>query len=122
MTFGERILALRKQAGLSQEQLAEKLEVSRQSVSNWENGLATPDTENVLRMSRLFGVSADRLFGEPEDLPPDGFLNSPEEDAPEEGQKPAHETPNGTPDGDGQKQQKKLYLLFIESHYSTFNS
>ena len=62
MTIGERIAQFRKDAGLSQEQLAERLGVSRQSVSKWETGGVTPDLDKVLAMSELFGVSTDALL------------------------------------------------------------
>lgn len=62
MTFGEKLQKLRKDNGLSQEQLADKIEVSRQALSKWELGVATPDTENVLHISRIFGVSTDYLL------------------------------------------------------------
>lgn len=64
MTFGEKIHTLRKNAGLSQEELAEKLDVSRQAISKWERGAGYPETEKTIRMSRLFGVSLDYLLGE----------------------------------------------------------
>ena len=69
MTFGEKIQALRKDAGMSQEELAERLEVSRQAISKWERGAGYPETEKLIRMSRLFGVSLDYLFGEDEGQP-----------------------------------------------------
>ncbi len=62
MHFAEKILTLRKHAGLSQEALAEKLDVSRQAVSRWEKGTALPDAENLLRLSKLFGVTVDELI------------------------------------------------------------
>ena len=61
MTFGEKLLKLRKEGGLSQEGLAEKLSVSRQAVSRWENEGILPDCVNLLEISRLFGVSTDYL-------------------------------------------------------------
>ena len=61
MTLGEKIVSLRRQAGLSQERLAGELGVSRQAVSRWETNSALPDAMNVLALSRLFGVSADYL-------------------------------------------------------------
>lgn len=64
MKLSEKILTLRKQAGLSQEELAEKLNVSRQAVSRWEVGSAIPDAMNVMQLSRLFGVSADYLLND----------------------------------------------------------
>lgn len=62
MKLGEKLQRLRKQSGLSQEQLAARLTVSRQAVSKWELDDAMPDTENVIQLSRLFGVSCDYLL------------------------------------------------------------
>lgn len=62
MTIGEKIQELRIQRGLTQERLAEMLEVSRQSVSKWELGQAIPDVEKIIRMSELFDVSTDTLL------------------------------------------------------------
>lgn len=64
MRFGEKIRILRTQRGLSQEQLALELGVSRQAISRWELGEVVPDTANVLRLSQLFGVSTDYLLHE----------------------------------------------------------
>ncbi len=61
-TMGQRIQQLRKAAGLSQEQLAEKLDVSRQSVSKWELNDAVPEPAKVIAISELFGVSTDELL------------------------------------------------------------
>lgn len=62
MNLGEKLQQLRKQSGLSQEQLAARLTVSRQAVSKWELDETMPDTENVVQLSRLFGVSCDYLL------------------------------------------------------------
>ena len=64
MKLSEKILTLRKQNGMSQETLAEKLDVSRQAVSRWEVGSAQPDASNVLQLSKLFGVTADYLLND----------------------------------------------------------
>lgn len=64
MKLSEKILMLRKQKGMSQEELAEKLNVSRQAVSRWEGGSALPDATNVLQLSKLFEVSADYLLND----------------------------------------------------------
>lgn len=64
MTLSEKILALRKDRGYSQEELAEQLRVSRQAVSCWETGSAQPDASNVLQLSKLFGVSTDYLLND----------------------------------------------------------
>lgn len=60
--IGEKIALCRKKAGLSQEALAAQLGISRQAVSRWETGEATPDTDKVVQLSRLFGVTTDYLL------------------------------------------------------------
>ena len=62
MTIGEKIALRRRNAGLSQETLAVQLGVSRQAVSRWETNESLPDTEKVLQLCRIFGVSADDLL------------------------------------------------------------
>ena len=62
MTFAEKHLQLRKREGYSQEDLADRLEVSRQAISRWEMGTAVPDSINLLHISKLFGVSTDYLL------------------------------------------------------------
>ena len=61
MEFNNRLYQLRKQKGLSQEELASRLNVSRQTVSKWEVGDSTPDMEKLVAMSALFDVSLDQL-------------------------------------------------------------
>lgn len=63
MTFGEKIQKERKEAGLSQEELAEQLGVSRQAVSKWENDSGYPEMEKIIRLSQLYQVSLDYLMG-----------------------------------------------------------
>ena len=63
MTLGKNLQDLRKEAGLSQEQVAQQLFVSRQTVSKWENNLAEPGVENLKTLARLFGVTLDQLMG-----------------------------------------------------------
>lgn len=64
MTFGEKLQLLRKQKGMSQEQLASQLTVSRQAISKWELDSSLPDTENVIKLSELFDVTIDYLLKE----------------------------------------------------------
>jgi transcriptional regulator with XRE-family HTH domain len=64
MKLSDKLVKLRKQNGWSQENLAEKLNVSRQAVSRWENGTAQPDASNILILSKLFGVTADYLLND----------------------------------------------------------
>ena len=61
MTLGERIAALRSEKKLSQGDLAEKLNVSRQSVSKWETGASVPELDKLLLLSEVFGLSLDQL-------------------------------------------------------------
>lgn len=62
MILADKIMELRKKKGWSQEELAEKLGISRQSVSKWESAASIPDIDRILALSRLFGVSTDYLL------------------------------------------------------------
>ena len=62
MILADKIIELRKKEGWSQEELAEKLSVTRQSVSKWEGAQSIPDLDKVVQMSRLFGVTTDYLL------------------------------------------------------------
>ena len=64
MKLSDKITTLRKSNGWSQEDLAEQLNVSRQAISRWENGTALPDAQNVLQISKLFGVTTDYLLND----------------------------------------------------------
>ena len=65
MQFGEALAKQRKNANLSQEQLAEKLNVTRQAISKWESGASMPDVETLKQLSAIFSVSIDTLvYGE----------------------------------------------------------
>lgn len=68
MTFGEKLLKLRSDAGLSQDKLAEMLEVSRQSVSKWERDEAMPDTDKIVLISKIFSVSTDSLLKDEDEI------------------------------------------------------
>lgn len=62
MILAEKVASLRKRNGWSQEELADKLGISRQSVSKWESGASIPDIDKIIMMSKLFGVSTDYLL------------------------------------------------------------
>lgn len=62
MIFADKLINLRKKAGWSQEELAEQMNVTRQSVSKWEGAQSVPDLEKIIRLSNLFGVSTDYLL------------------------------------------------------------
>ncbi len=73
MIFADKLILLRKKSGWSQEELAEQMKVTRQSVSKWEGAQSIPDLEKMVRLSELFGVSTDYLLkNEIEDV---GLLN-----------------------------------------------
>ena len=61
MEFNNKLYSLRKQKGLSQEELANRLNVSRQTISKWEVGDSTPDLESLVAISSLFEISLDEL-------------------------------------------------------------
>lgn len=63
MTLGEKIQKLRKQRGLSQEALAEKVTVTRQTISKWELGVSMPDIAKLGELSELLNVSIDEILG-----------------------------------------------------------
>lgn len=75
MVIGEKILQLRMSKNISQEQLAEALDVSRQTVSKWEMGQALPKIDKVLQLAEIFGVSTDELLQDKMDL--SGVLAAP---------------------------------------------
>ena len=68
MTLGEKIKEARKEAGFSQEQLAEKMSVSRSAIAKWETDKGIPDVNNLKVMSQLLGVSIDYLLDDGEKL------------------------------------------------------
>lgn len=76
MTLGEKITLLRGQNKMSQGDLAEKLEVSRQSVSKWETGASVPELDKLIMMSKLFNVTLDELVGA--DFIPENAANNAE--------------------------------------------
>lgn len=87
MNMGEKLQALRRSRGLSQEQLAETLGVSRQAISKWENGESTPDLDKLRAICTYFGVTTDYLIWErTEDAPGQNAGQS----APDAGNKAEH--------------------------------
>lgn len=67
--IANRLVNLRKENGLSQEQLAEKIGVSRQAVSKWERSEASPDTDNIILLARLYNISLDELLRTDDEIP-----------------------------------------------------
>ena len=66
--IADRLIQLRKKHGLSQEELADKLGLSRQAVSKWERAEASPDTDNLICLAKLYGVSIDELLSTDDDV------------------------------------------------------
>ena len=77
MTFSDKLIALRRKAGWSQEELAERLNVSRQSVSKWESAQSMPDIDKIVQMSSLFGVTTDYLLKDGQDDPQPAAAETP---------------------------------------------
>ena len=72
MTFGEKLQSLRQRAGMSQDALAERLQVSRQAVSRWERDETMPETDKVVALADIFGVTTDYLLRlQPEQTEPE---------------------------------------------------
>lgn len=101
MTAGEMILQTRREKGLSQEQLAEALDVSRQTVSRWENGERVPASDNLARLSQVLGVPMESLL--------DGVL--PEPPAPEPEKAPEPEAPPAPAITPQRKKRRWIYAL-----------
>lgn len=99
--LADRLVELRKEHKLSQEALAEKLGLSRQSISKWERAEASPDTDNLIALAEVYGISLDQLLGnnEPEKEP------QPQPEAPKK-QLSAKQTK-------GKQNLKKAPLLFL---------
>lgn len=79
MTFAEKLTQLRKRESYTKEELADILQVSRQAISRWEMGTAVPDSSNLLRISKLFKVSADYLLND--DYESDGDIPAVQENS-----------------------------------------
>lgn len=98
-----RLVALRKARGLSQEELASELSISRQAISKWERGEASPDVDNIIMLSRFYGVSIDELLGNAPMMPvevadepvDDCGISAEEEPAKESGKTEAAPAPDG---------------------------
>ena len=78
MTLADRISELRRKKGISQEELAVQLGVSRQAVSKWESGQSNPETDKIVQMSEYFGVTTDYLLKGTEPVIDDGSVEVPE--------------------------------------------
>ena len=71
MNLPEKLAFLRRAKGLCQQELADEMNVSRQAVSKWESGNVMPSLDNLIYLSRLYGVTIDSLIDDSQDLPPE---------------------------------------------------
>lgn len=69
MTLGQKLKEIRKRFGLSQEQLAEIMNISRQAITKWENDGGLPDINNLQELSKIFGITVDYLLNDKNVLP-----------------------------------------------------
>lgn len=79
MTIGKRIASLRKEKKMTQEELAQKMEVSAQAVSKWENGQTCPDITSLPKLAQILDVTVDELLSGKEDKEPVAKILAPEE-------------------------------------------
>ena len=101
MILADKIIRLRQNTGWSQEELADRMHVSRQAVSRWELGVTLPDAPNLLKLSDLFGLSVDYLlrddYEEEQELP-SPKAESPEVPGKEQGKRKWYLVASGTPE------------------------
>jgi transcriptional regulator with XRE-family HTH domain len=69
MEFSKKLYNLRKTNGLSQEELGEKIDVTRQTISNWESGLSTPDMDSIIALAKVFNITTDELLSYEHEAP-----------------------------------------------------
>ena len=104
--IANRLVTLRKRNSLSQEALAEKLGISRQAVSKWERAEASPDTDNLILLSRIYGISMDELLSTEDEIPV-SYMDMEEEKLPE---KEIREEEGGNPVS-GKKNRMNMYYI-----------
>lgn len=126
--IANRLVNLRKEKGLSQEQLAEKIGVSRQAVSKWERSEASPDTDNLIMLARLYEVSLDELLRTEDEIPlPEADEVENEGEAPEEktseealtNEEP--EKPEGENPAPKEKMRDKIRIGSVGIHFTDKN-
>ena len=111
--IANRLVQLRKQHGYSQEELAAKLGLSRQAVSKWERAEASPDTDNLIMLSRVYSVSLDELLKTDEPIP---------EPEPDKGVKVTEGTIQAQLDSDPELVELKAAVVRANADYITLDS
>lgn len=119
MKLCEKLYELRRTAGLSQEELAEKLSVSRQAVSKWENGAAQPELAKLIELSRLYGVSVDELLSLEEAEKP---ADEPAEDTPAAPEPPPAPVEEKTPNSHSFLRAAASACLILSLGLTLYNS
>ncbi len=76
MKFNEKLIQLRKEKGLSQEELGEKLNVARQTISKWELGETTPEMDKLVQISEIFDISLDNLIKDKQEVKTENNTNT----------------------------------------------
>lgn len=84
IAFADRLVQLRRAHGFSQEELAHRLGLSRQAISKWERAEASPDTDNLIALARLYGITLDELVDTEREVPPVEAEEEPDEEPAEE--------------------------------------
>ena len=111
-----RLFELRKKHGLSQEELAEKLGVSRQAVSKWERSEASPDTDNLISLAKIYGLSLDELiYGEKNKETKDEEPKSKDETEEDQGENDGESSEDTIIDTNGTKVRIKPGSIYVES-------
>lgn len=113
MSFSTKLIKLRKSNGLSQEELANKINVSRQTVSKWELGVTTPDMEKIKLISDYFGISVDELISETNNNESE-YINNKEFIGVDEKYIPKQSTEEANKSYvDKNKKSNKIFLLYL---------
>lgn len=115
MTTGQRIAQKRKELGLSQEALGDRLGVTRQSIYKWESDSALPEIEKLVALSRLFGVSIGWVLGVEEPAPASVGKNASDGSAPVSGSPHSDETGSGNSSASGPQELTPAQLQMVEA-------
>lgn len=116
--IANRLVELRKKSGLSQEELADKLGLSRQAVSKWERAEASPDTDNLICLAKLYGVSLDDLLNT--DLSIDEIANNVREHENNEVKPVAPKIEDDEDDEDDEKEEKQELTEYWKKRHKKF--
>ncbi len=114
MELNEKLLSLRKKNKLTQAQVAETLDVSRQAISNWETGAVLPSTDNLIALSRLYQVPADHLLNDDSDLIP---VPVEEKEVDKKEEAPSESENLNTDSKIGSFKKRRAIILLLSAHH-----